>query len=365
MPNFDGMGYRDVPYKGLPVGSTTYFAQMMKYPGSLRDPVLPNYGLNNSQSLSSGLGNFTPPFPTIDINAPIATNFNIDLTLGGGGGGGTAYSSVSSSVTWLTLTTTTNPAGGTDYGLTLVGADFCSAVNSCVSGGGGGALDGFGVLGTNTVNVADATVPNDTATLAGDWALPDDGTKYIKTDAVGKTVNITFERYLHEYVDTDDSSVIGAGRKGAITKFTGGNGIVTSAASYDGGGGGDYDTEVTIALTGGQTEVLLITGFAAGGTLPKVGGGTDLTYKSYNVTKVLFVEDAGVIKYNLDISGTLYDFSPNVKNEPTVTGSSPVFTVQTLEDNTLVTAVRFQLPSPWPSNTWVMGGLPPLSVTCV
>ena len=340
--------------------------------GSLSSPHFSGYGNTSGAGLT--LGNTYPinmsmppfsPYPLAD------TDFNINLDIGGGGGGGGGHpeSVVVTPVSWLTTTTSTASLV-TTYSIDS-NSNFSAAVNDVVNTGSFNTFNQWnGAEGTMSANSA-----TDTAAILGDWtsSVGAAGTHYIKTSAADASdvMSISFEKFLHERIDSDDDTIITAGQKAAVLKFEGGAGITTSAAIYDGSSAGDnLDTKVTIAVdpdTLDTMDLLIVTSTdGTAGTVAAASGslGT-LTYTTYAVSKIKLVTSSGA-KYTASVTGTLYDFSKHKLNLPEDhTGTNPTYEFQDLEQYSIVSARKVSDGgSAWSGNIWVMGGIPTLDFSC-
>jgi len=323
IPDQDVMGYTPVPYRGLPDSAVAHFGQSMHIPGFLRDPVLPNYGLNNTQNLAA-LNNGIPTFPDVNIYSPISTTYNVDIGGdSGGGGGGTDRASVTVTGNILQMSTGTNATGGIEYALTTnpTGA-FCTEVASCVAGLG---LVGFGGVSSNAGSIsADST--NDSMSLLGDWSGSSPaGSTYIKTTASSSSdvINFSFEKFLYTSIGGDVGTAISAGAKDATLTFEGGPGVTTEVAA-DGTNG-----KVTISNQNAPLMVL-VTSIIGNENVDNGGSGnpTQLGANKYGVKLITFstVSSGGTDTRSFSLSSetyTMFDFTSAQPNEPSLGSNNP------------------------------------------
>ena len=334
-------------------------------PGSLTSPRFPYYGNYNSRA--SPFGNNLPmmqipsfsPYPIAD------SSFNFNVGGGSGGGSGTDHRTVvSESIDWLqfAVTTDNSPAAG-DVEVTYTASlttdsAFCDAVNACVNSG------SFVTYKTWDFNDGSNIVANsstDNVLIQGDWnSSSSAGAAYIKAVGGSDTVTFSFERFMHERVDTDDDAVITAGQKAAVLKFEGGTGITTSAALFDGSSAGEnVDTKVTIAIDNNALDTIQLVRVTSNttGTIT-VSGITGITYP---VEQLVPAGTSGSPQFSTEQTGTLYDFSKYALNEPNNhTGTNATYTFQTLEENTVLSAKRVHA---W-GNVWIRGGVATLDFAC-
>ena len=299
------------------------------------------------------------PFPLAD------TSYNINLDIGGGdgdgGGGGHPESVVTTPVSWLTTTTSISGLI-TTYSIDTNG-NFAGAVNAVVNTG---SFNTF-LTWNGAVGSMSADNSTDVASIVGDWTsgVGNAGTHYIKTSAVDNTdtMTISFEKFLHEGIDSDDDTVITAAQKAAVLKFEGGLGIVTSAALDN------LDTKVTIAVdpNGLDTmQLVQITNAAVGSQTIVVEVGDDISCVTYPVRQLTpsFLNNNKA--FDVEQTGVLYDFSTNGTgttrlNAPNNhTGTNPTYTFQTLEEGTILSAKRVHA---W-GNVWIRGGIATLDFAC-
>lgn len=313
---------------------------------------------DNSYSPAMQYGNFGPMIiPGGVLFSP--GNLNIDFPTTGGGGGGSAYTCLALSGVangFLALSSGTCTAtGGTEYEITT-GADFCTDIVACVTGGGTN-LDAYETFNCNVGSIAAAN-PADVADILGDWTAPLGGDAYIKTTASGDTISLSFERFLFENVDADENGPISATSKGDTLTFEGGAGVTTSTSVG----------KVTFALTGVASLIQITSAALTSGTLDEETGGAadQISYRTYDAVELTMIVDGGVIKYRRSgTTGTLYDFTPTAPNEPILDSNVPAtLTAQGLEIDTIIVAIGVSPGSPWPSPAWVRSGPEVFSSAC-
>ena len=346
--NMDGVEVPIVP-RLHPPHIMSGFSESMAIPGNLTDFAF-RVPHSNASSMASGYGNGLSFVNTMgDISLFSPNSFYFDFP-DNGGVGGNAYTSVSTANTdFITISTSTNVLGGTDYQLNL-GDNLCSFVALCAT-----AVDGYGNVEADNGTIS-ASGGDDTFTISGDWTSGANGRSYyIKTDASGQTVNLSFDRWFHETITVNDSggnpTTFEAGAQNASLIFEDGLGIKAVGAADS------TDTKVTISTTGRPT-IVKITGDVTAGS---VG---DVDYYSYPVQEVVLADDGGSKDLEFTNAGVLYDFSVNVKNEPSTVVAS--FTLQAYAVDTIVTAVEIEAPASWGiGRVYIMGGMPALGVACV
>jgi len=346
--NMDGVEVPIVP-RLHPPHIMSGFSESMSIPGNLTDFAF-RVPHSNANSMASGYGNGLSLVNTMgDMNLFAPNAFYFDFPDTGGGGGGSAYTTITTSDTdFIKFTTSPNVYGGTNYELER-GDDLCSFLVSCVT-----AVDGYG-NGVSDAGTIAATGGDDTFTISGDWTSGANGRSYyIKTDASSQTVNLSFDRWFHETITVNDSggnpTTFEAGAQNASLIFEDGLGIKAVGAADS------TNTKVTISTTGRPT-IVQITGEATAGS---VG---DVDYYSYPVQEVVLADDGGSKDLEFTNAGVLYDFSVNVKNEPSTVVAS--FTLQAYAVQTIVTAVEVEAPASWGTGrVYIMGGMPALGVAC-